>query len=1398
MSEHPETSIDDLAPLPTTDLPELLPFTDVAPLPSEDIDLAPLPSTSVEAFEVLAEATQPLPDVGPVEDAPLVAAVVDEPMEEQKVEQVQKQEPEAVEEPGEEGEEQGDEEQNQDQEMDTEQAEQPKEVDDPALRELLASLHQNRPDEVDTALSSPLSEVPPLPKDFEEPEPPKSPTPSPPSPEPHAPVSPVSRAMSGESSKRKPTAQKGKTVKRFKKAKDEVVDEIDDLESETEAIAPRKAQVAEETNGDEDSLRSVLPEEEEGLKRKVAGAKQPRTAKRSRKALDAALGIERDGSAPIDKIHPRPKVLTDAQLKVKLLGHEKEVQVAPCLRPRYAKWGKCTQCVAKAGGDSCRFRGYRVFPIDKATTDIIGTPWFESTESREEMTPLPREFNIPLTLDHIARVERTVAPLLLPLITRELRHIVRNTDCIRRQVDTAKHRSVCDFCSSTIFGGYFFCKKCGRDFCLQCERFFPPSIDKILESPLPLPDAVRPRLLKCVGGLKEKSGTAGGLARILNFHSRADLQPVSRFEGEELKGDWLGLAELILHGSESLEDRVRILGLRKAESDLRDALRIDAESAATPQVPQIDKSEEASADVVNEEDDKLNVADELTASLYTKSTNPSIPPVPDPAELEDISLPFMFIPGDKLDNLTFETLWSRGEPLVVDGLAKDMRETWTPDAFIDRFGREPCWVVNCETGSSLSMTVGKFFLKFKEAGSSSSQILKLKDWPSAADFRMAYPDLYNSFCEALPVPDFTRREGVLNLYSHFPPGPTRPDIGPKMYNAFAARETKGGHGSTRLHMDVADAVNIMVYASPRPDGQPGCAVWDLFRADDADKIRKYLVKKFQNTHKFYDPIHSQLFYLDSAMRKELLESYGVVSWRVYQYPGQAVFIPAGCAHQVCNLADCIKIALDFVSPHNVKRCQRLTQDFRTENVVKAWKEDVLQLYNVMWFAWRNCRETRDRWEADKGRQVKEKAEQDALGKWSPSKTVGRFWSPVVSSMRDEPAENGLLSPVTSSARDEPVEQTTTLHSALTTQVVADTGNPATPNGESSATVDPALQSLPHRLLDAALTRPDPPPPKPKPVKRPAPPTPTSAPLPLPPASAPPSASADVKPRIAPKEMSIKEMIKKGMLPIDFAVSAARLAMGEGGDEDSGGWQGVGFNFGNLVVDITGDEDEETGEIVDSLDITEPEPESLEDAEPLVAVNSSESATDPSASAEGLSDPLIVVEAPTDTSVAVKINTDPSSIVEPRSDPSSVVEPPSDHLVFAETVTDPSSVVESATDIPVVVVGEAHNGLMEQPTGQRLEEPVIEVLAEGGNGDLNGQIEEKRDTLDDNLSGMPFDVGGREVNDNDDDASQRMDLDSDADQRMDIDNEANQRELEEATTVIQGLKDALEGMEEQDM
>jgi len=103
-----------------------------------------------------------------------------------------------------------------------------------------------------------------------------------------------------------------------------------------------------------------------------------------------------------------------------------------------------------------------------------------------------------------------------------------------------------------------------------------------------------------------------------------------------------------------------------------------------------------------------------------------------------------------------------------------------------------------------------------------------------------------------------------------------------------------------------------------------------------------------------DPIHTQGFYLDSIKRKELYDEFGVHSHRIHQHPGQAVFIPAGCAHQVLNMADCIKVAVDFVSSENIHHCMKLTSEFRNQNQVKCWKEDILQLKTMMWYSWLSC------------------------------------------------------------------------------------------------------------------------------------------------------------------------------------------------------------------------------------------------------------------------------------------------------------------------------------------------------------------------------------------------------------------------------------------------------------
>ena len=303
------------------------------------------------------------------------------------------------------------------------------------------------------------------------------------------------------------------------------------------------------------------------------------------------------------------------------------------------------------------------------------------------------------------------------MVTRELRHAV-NRKAIKREVDSAKHRAVCgktavtsralyladddsgpDFCSSTIFSGYFLCKKCGRDFCIQCEHYFSDSLEDMRESPWHLPDAARPRLLRCTGGAdaaKTETEMTNEKKRLLkvhhvnHFHVRPDLQPVSRFTADELEHHWLALVEFVLGGTESEEDRLQLLGITKDEVELREMI--------SNWMIEHGKRKEANGDI------KTALYKEEIADLYRKTANPAGDPIPDPAELEDLSLPFILISADRLNNDAFDQLWARGEPIIVDGVGKRLKHSWTPDTFIERSGQEPCCIVKIRKADSDVLT----------------------------------------------------------------------------------------------------------------------------------------------------------------------------------------------------------------------------------------------------------------------------------------------------------------------------------------------------------------------------------------------------------------------------------------------------------------------------------------------------------------------------------------------------------------------------------------------------------------------------------------------------------------------------------------------------------------------
>eukprot|EP00250_Pteridium_aquilinum_P003320 c13641_g1_i2 orf=925-3969(+) len=138
----------------------------------------------------------------------------------------------------------------------------------------------------------------------------------------------------------------------------------------------------------------------------------------------------------------------------------------------------------------------------------------------------------------------------------------------------------------------------------------------------------------------------------------------------------------------------------------------------------------------------------------------------------------------------------------------------------------------------------------------------------------------------------------------------------------------------------------------------GGALWDIFRRQDVPKLQKYLRLHFRELRHTQEqcldcithPIHDQTMYLTEEHKRRLKDEFGVEPWTFEQHTGEAVFIPAGCPHQVRNLKSCIKVAMDFVSPENLQECMRLTEEFRFLPKEHRAKEDKLEVKKMILYA----------------------------------------------------------------------------------------------------------------------------------------------------------------------------------------------------------------------------------------------------------------------------------------------------------------------------------------------------------------------------------------------------------------------------------------------------------------
>ncbi|VVC92006.1 unnamed protein product [Leptidea sinapis] len=331
----------------------------------------------------------------------------------------------------------------------------------------------------------------------------------------------------------------------------------------------------------------------------------------------------------------------------------------------------------------------------------------------------------------------------------------------------------------------------------------------------------------------------------------------------------------------------------------------------------------------------------------------------------------------------FQDQWKRGQPVLVSDMSSLLdKDLWSPESFSRDFGDTRVDLVNCASGLVVpNQPAKKFWDGFELAAKrlrderGAPMVLKVKDWPPGEDFAELLPTRFDDLMRVLPLGEYTSRNGKLNLAARLPECFVRPDLGPKMYTAYG-----GAGGTTNLHLDVSDAVNVLVHASAPHDAperareaaraaddagvdvlsrkraraRPPAALWHIYAARDADKIRDLLLRagleRGARPRAAHDPVHDQTWYLDAALRQRLYREYGVEGYAVLQCAGDAVFVPAGAPHQVRNLLDCIKVAEDFVSPENVSRCFELAQQFRRLSRQHANKEDKLQIKNIVYHA----------------------------------------------------------------------------------------------------------------------------------------------------------------------------------------------------------------------------------------------------------------------------------------------------------------------------------------------------------------------------------------------------------------------------------------------------------------
>ena len=123
-----------------------------------------------------------------------------------------------------------------------------------------------------------------------------------------------------------------------------------------------------------------------------------------------------------------------------------------------------------------------------------------------------------------------------------------------------------------------------------------------------------------------------------------------------------------------------------------------------------------------------------------------------------------------------------------------------------------------------------------------------------------------------------------------------------MYVALASSPGHDRYRTTKLHIDMTDAINILTWTLGPPSDDD--AIWDIVPYPALPALRDFIQKRGLYAG-VGDPIHAQMIFLTDEVIQQFTDQHNFPIWRIRQRLGDAVFIPAGCAHQVsqCPIDD---------------------------------------------------------------------------------------------------------------------------------------------------------------------------------------------------------------------------------------------------------------------------------------------------------------------------------------------------------------------------------------------------------------------------------------------------------------------------------------------------------------